>query len=113
MESILGLGGSGDTVMAPPQRDLDIIVESETMEILGEGDAKTEDTTQESTAPSPRREEEQPMEVNTPASPVTRTEDDLLTGATTATATGVETELASLQVTSLPEGEDDHQEASS
>ena len=53
------------------------------------------------------------MEVHPPASPVTHTEDDLLTGAAAAATTGVEMELASLQVTSLPEGKDDHQEASS
>ena len=86
-------------------------MESKTVEIVGEGDAQAEGTTQEPTAPSPRRQEEQLMEVNPPASPVSATEDNLLTGATT-TATGVETELASLQVTSSPEGKGDHHEAS-
>ena len=107
-ESLLGCGGGGDTAMTPSDIGPNIIMESETVEILGEGDTQTEGATQESTAPSPGREEEQPM-----ASPVTRTEDDLLTGAAAAAATEVETELASLQVTSSPEGEDDHQEASS
>ena len=52
------------------------------------------------------------MEVHPLASPVSPTEDDLLTGAAAAavTATGVETELASLQVTSSPEGEGDCKE---
>ena len=51
------------------------------------------------------------METNPPASPVSPNEDDLLTCATAAA--GVEMELASLQVTSSPEGEEGHQEASS
>ena len=50
------------------------------------------------------------METNPLASPVSPNEDDLLTGATTA---GMEVELASLQVTSLPEGQGDNKEASS
>ena len=51
------------------------------------------------------------METNPPASPVSPTEDDLLSGATAAT-TGVEMDLASLRVTSLPEGGEGHHEAS-
>ena len=51
------------------------------------------------------------METNPLDSPVSPNEDDLLTGAI-ATA-GVEAGLASLQVTSSPEGEGGHQEASS
>ena len=50
------------------------------------------------------------METNPPASPVTPNEDDLLMGATAA-ATEVETGLASLQVTSLPEGAGGQDEA--
>ena len=52
------------------------------------------------------------MDTNPPASPVTPNEDDLLTGATTATAIGVEEDLASLWVTSSPEGQGDNDEAS-
>ena len=52
------------------------------------------------------------METNPLTSPVSPTEDDLLTGATAA-ATGVEMELASLRVTSSLEGEGGHHEASS
>ena len=81
--------------MAPPQRSLNVIVESETVEIVERGDAQSEGATWESTANPPEAEEEQPMETNPPASPVSPTEDDLLTGASTAAA-GVETELASL-----------------
>ena len=51
------------------------------------------------------------METNPLVSPVSPNEDDLLTGATATTA-GVETELASLWVTSSPEGEGGHHEAS-
>ena len=50
------------------------------------------------------------MDTNPPASPVSPNEDDLLTGAA---ATGVEAELASLQVTSLLEGQGGNKEASS
>ena len=50
------------------------------------------------------------MDTNPPASPVSSNEDDLLTGATAA---GMEAELASLQVTSSPEGHGDDKEASS
>ena len=52
------------------------------------------------------------MDTNPPASPVTLNKDDLLTGAATTTAVGVEEDLASLQVTSLPEGQGDNDEAS-
>ena len=55
--------------MAPPQRDLDAIVEEVTVEIVGEGGAQTRGTTQESTVSSPGREEEQPMEVHPPCKP--------------------------------------------
>ena len=70
-------------------------MEGETVEMVEGGDTQSEGTTHESTANPPEGEEEQPMETNPPASPVSPTEDDLLTGATTATA-GVEMELASL-----------------
>ena len=60
-ESILGYAGSGGARTALPHGDLDAIVEEVTVE---EGDAQARGTTQESTAPSPRREEEQPMEVH-------------------------------------------------
>ena len=50
------------------------------------------------------------METNPPASPMSPNKDDLLTGAATA---GVEAELASLRVTSSPEGQGDDKEASS
>ena len=62
-------------------------------------------------ADHPEGEQDQPMDTNPPGSPVTPNEDDLLTGATGAAA-GVETELASLRVTSSPEGEGDPHEAS-
>ena len=97
-------------MMVPPHgTDLDVIVESEMVEDVEGGDAQSEGTTQESTAGPPEGEQEQSMETNPPDSPVSPNEDDLLTGATT---TGVEMELASLWVTSLPEGEEGHQEAS-
>ena len=51
------------------------------------------------------------METNPLDSPMSPNEDDLLTGAT-ATTTGLEMELAFLRVTSLPEGEGGHHEAS-
>ena len=50
------------------------------------------------------------METNPPDSPVSPNEDVLLTGTAIA---GVETELASLRVTSLPEGKEGLQEATS
>ena len=98
--------------MAPPHRaDLDVIVESKTVEDVKGGNASSEGTTRESTVSPPEGEQEQPMETNPPDSPMSPNEDDLLTGA--ATATGVEMELASLRVTSLPEGKEGNQEASS
>ena len=97
--------------MAPPQGCLDIIVESETIEIVGEGDARSKGASHGSAVTPPEGEEEQAMETNPPASPVSPNEDELLTGDT-ATATGVETELASLRVASSPEDGEDHQEAS-
>ena len=96
--------------MAPPQTDLDIIVESEMVEIAEGGDAQSEGTIREPTAGPPEGEQEQPMETNPPDSPVSPNEHDLLSGTTAA---GVEMELASLRVTSSPEGEEGHQEASS
>ena len=111
-EFLLGHKGSGDTTMAPPQRHLDVIVEGKTVEIVGEGDAQSEGATPESTANPPEGEQEQePMETNPLASPVSPTEDNLLTGATAAT-TGVETELASFWVTSSPEDGEGQQQAS-
>ena len=96
-------------MMAPPHRaDLDVIMESKTVKDVEEGNTPSEGTTQESTVRPPEGEQ-QPMETNPPSSPMSPNEDDLLTGATTA---GVETELASLQVTSSPEGEEGNQEAS-
>ena len=70
IESILGYAGSGGAGTAPPQGDLDAIVEEVTEVTVGEGGARAKGTTQESTTPSPGREEEQPMEVHPPASPV-------------------------------------------
>ena len=52
------------------------------------------------------------METNHLTSPVSPTEDDLLTGAVAAATTGMEMELASLRVTSSPEAEGGHQKAS-
>ena len=97
--------------MAPPQGDSNVVLERETVEIVGGGNAQPEGATRESTASRPEGEEEQLMETNPPASPMSPTEEDLLSGATAA-ATGVETDLASFHVTSSPEGGDGHQEAS-
>ena len=73
--------------MVPPHgTDLDVIVESEMVEIVEGGDAQSEGTTHGSIANPPEGEEEQPMETTPPASPVSPTEDDLLSGATAATA---------------------------
>ena len=44
----------GDTMMAPPQADLNVILESETVEIVEGGDAQPEGATQGSPVP-PRR----------------------------------------------------------
>ena len=96
-------------MMPPHGTDLDVIVESEMVETVEGGDAQSEGTTWESTACPPEGEQEQPMETTPLDSPVSPNEDDLLTGATAA---GVEMELASLQVTSLLEGEEGHQGAS-
>ena len=70
IESILGYAGSGDAGTAPPQRDLNAIMEEVTEVTVEEGGAQAKGATQESTASSPGREEEQPMEVHPPASPV-------------------------------------------
>ena len=74
----------GDAAMAPPQADLDVVLESEMVKIVEGGDAQPEGATQGSPVHPPEGEEEQLMETNPPASPVTPNEDDLLTGATTA-----------------------------
>ena len=109
-ELLLGHRRSGDAAMVPPHgTDLDVIVESETVKIVEGGDTQSEGTTQESTTGPPEGEQEQPMETNPLDSPVSPNEDDLLTGTAAA---GVEMELASLRVTSSPEGEEGHQEAS-
>ena len=80
------------------------------VEIVEEDSTWSESATQEPATGPPEGEREQPMETNPPASPVSPNEDDLLTGATAA---GVEVELASLWVTSSPEGQGDDKEASS
>ena len=99
-----------DALMAPPSwADLDVIMERETVEIVEEGGALSESATQEPATGPPEGEQDQPMETN-PASPMSPNEDDLLTGAATA---GIEAELASLWVTSLPEGQGGNKEASS
>ena len=113
LESLLGQGG-GDTEMASHFGEgPDVILEEETVKMLGEGGTQAEGTAQQSTAGPPDGEQAQePMETNAPPSPVSPHEDDLLTGAgaaTAAAAVGVETELASLRVTSSPEGEQDNQ----
>ena len=110
-ELLLGYRRSGDALMAPPsQMDLDVIMESKTVETVEEGGALSDSTTQEPTTHPPEGEQEQPMETNPPASPVSPNEDELLTGATAA---GVEAELPSLQVTSSPEGQKGNKGASS
>ena len=111
-EFLLGHEGSGDATTGSSQADADVILESETIEILEGGDAQPEGTTCESMADLPEGEVGQPMETEPPVSPVSPTEDDLLSGAAATTTAGVETELASLQVTSSPEGEGGQKEAS-
>ena len=107
----MGHRESKDAAMAPPQTDLNIIVESEPVEIVEGGDTQSEGTTQESTTDPPEGEQEQPMETNPPTSPVSPNEDDLLTRA--AATAGVVEELVFLRVTSSPEGQGDNEEASS
>ena len=85
-------------------------MESETVKIAEGGSALSESTTQEPTTSPPEGEQDQPMDTNSPSSPVSPNEDDLLTRTTAA---GVEAELASLQVTSSPGGKGDNTEASS
>ena len=70
-EFLLGHEGSGDAVMAlPTQADLDVILESETVETIEEGDDQAEGIAQESTIGSPEGEQEpEPMETNPPQQP--------------------------------------------
>ena len=93
--------------MAPLNRmGLNVIVESEMVENVEGGDATSGSATQEPAVSPPEGEQEQSMETNPLASPVSPHEDDLLTGATTA---GMEMEMASLRVASLPEGKEGNQ----
>ena len=109
-ELLLGHRRSGDASTVPPnQVDPDVIVESEMVETAEQGDALSDSASQESAVCLPEGEREQPMETNPPASPVSPNEDDLLTGAAAA---GVEVGLASLWVTSSPEGQGGNEEAS-
>ena len=88
------------------ETDLDVIVESQMVENVGEGDAPSRSATQEPTAGLLEGESEQAMETEPPTSPMSPNEDDLLSGAATA---GVEVELASLWVTSSPEWQGDNE----
>ena len=54
-EFLLGVEQSGDATMVSHQQDLDVIVESETVETVEGGDAPWEGVSQESTATPPRR----------------------------------------------------------
>ena len=108
LEELLGLEQSRE----PPTGEgrLDVIVEETTeMTVMTAEEAESEATppggpTGDATAPV--REVEQDMETEGPGSPVTPNEDDLLTGAS---ATDVETGIASLHVDSpaKPEGDGD------
>ena len=93
---------------SPAEMDPNVIMESETVEDVGEGVAHSRSATQEPTAGPSEREPEQAMDTRSPASPVSANEDDLLSQTTAA---GVEVGLASLQVTSLPEGQGGNEEA--
>ena len=91
------------------ETDPNIIVESKMVENVGEGVAPSRSATQEPTAGPPEGEPEQAMDTKPPASPVSPNEDGLLSGTAAA---GVEVGLASLRVTSSPEGQGDNEEAS-
>ena len=75
---------------------------------MGEGVTPSRSATQEPVAGPPEGEPEQDMETESPTSPVSPNEDDLLSGAAVV---GVEAGLASLRVT-FPEGQGDNEEAS-
>ena len=94
---------------SPSSVDPDVIVESVMVENVGEGVASPRSTTQELVAGPPEGQSVQAMEMEPPVSPVDPNEDDLLSGATTAS---MEAGLASLWVTSSPEGQGDNEEAS-
>ena len=93
--------------MVPPA--LDVIEEEETVEEVAGGDDPSEGATPAPTTSPPEVEQEQPMETNPLASPVSPHEDNLLSGGT---ADNVEEGLASLRVTSSPEGQEDEGQAS-
>ena len=94
---------------SPSGLDPDVIIKSVTVENVGEGVAPSWSTTQESVTGPPEGELVQAMETEPPVSPMSPNEDDLLSGAATAS---VEVGMASLQVTSLLEGQGDNEEAS-
>ena len=94
---------------SPSSMDPDVIMETETVEDVGEGVTPSRSATQEPAAGPPEGESEQAMETEPPASPMSPNEDDLLSGSAVA---GVEAGLASLWVTSLPKGPGNNGEAS-
>ena len=96
-------------MVSPSRPDPDIIVESMTVENVGEGVAPSWSNSQEPAAGLPVGELEQAMETEPLVSPVSPNEDDLLSGAAVV---GMEVGLASLQVTSSLEGQGDNEEAS-
>ena len=108
-EHLLGLRGRQDSSLVSSRTDPDVIVESEMVKNMEAGVAPSWSTTQESMAGPPEGEPDQAMETEPRVSPMSANEDDLLSGATAA---GVEVGLASLWVTSLPEGQGANEEAS-
>ena len=95
-------------MVSPAEMDPHIIVESMTVENVGEGVTPPRSTTQESVAGLLEEEQVQAMETEPPVSPVFPNEDDLLSGAAAAS---VEAGMASLQVFLL-EGQGGDEEAS-
>ena len=93
----------------PSGTDPDIIIKSMMVENVRKGVAPSRSTIQELVAGPQGGESEQAMETKPPVSPVSLNEDDLLFGATTAS---VEVGMASLQVASLLEEQEDNEEAS-
>ena len=105
-ECLLVYGGSpslsGDNHR--PKAGADVIIKSEMIVTELEGGAPSVSVTQESAAAPPVKGPAPDMEVDPPIpSPITPKEDDLLSGATEA---GVEGRMATLRVSTTPEGQE-------
>ena len=112
-ERLMGIGGEHSSVGDEPhlQHGPDAIVESVTSEAAQDTGAPLPSDAQGAVATPPEEAAEWPMDVDNPQSPITASDDAVLTSTGEV---GAEVEMATLRVASTPERpEDDEGEASS